>query len=46
MFLGDLIAAWQFLKGPTRKMERDLLQEHGATRQGEIASNCQRVNSD
>ncbi|GAB0190688.1 hypothetical protein GRJ2_001534100 [Grus japonensis] len=26
---GDLIAAFQYLKGPTRKLERDCVQGHG-----------------
>jgi len=30
---GDLIAACQYLKGPTRKLERDFLQGHGVTGQ-------------
>ncbi|GAB0190469.1 hypothetical protein GRJ2_001512200 [Grus japonensis] len=32
---GDLIAAFQYLKGPTGKLERDWLQGHGVTGQGE-----------
>jgi len=31
---GDLIAAFQYLKRPTRKMERDFLQGHGVIGQG------------
>ncbi|GAB0186731.1 hypothetical protein GRJ2_001138400 [Grus japonensis] len=31
---GDLIAAFQYLKGPTRKMERDSLQGHIVIGQG------------
>jgi len=31
---GDLIAAFQYLKGPTRKVERDFLQGHVVTGQG------------
>ncbi|GAB0179196.1 mitochondrial enolase superfamily member 1 [Grus japonensis] len=31
---GDLIAAFQYLKGPTGKLERDCLQRHGVTGQG------------
>ncbi|GAB0185919.1 hypothetical protein GRJ2_001057200 [Grus japonensis] len=29
---GDLIAAFQYLQGPTRNLERDCLQGHGVTR--------------
>ena len=36
---GDLRAALQYLKGPTRKLERDFLQGHVLTGQGEIALN-------
>ncbi|GAB0182660.1 hypothetical protein GRJ2_000731300 [Grus japonensis] len=31
---GDLIAAFQYLKGPTGKLERDCLQAHGVIGQG------------
>ncbi|KAK4813304.1 hypothetical protein QYF61_023455 [Mycteria americana] len=31
---GDLIAAFQYLKGPTGKLERDFLQGHVVTGQG------------
>ncbi|GAB0204590.1 hypothetical protein GRJ2_002924600 [Grus japonensis] len=31
---GDLIAAFQYLKGPTGKLERDCLQGHGVIGQG------------
>ncbi|GAB0183620.1 hypothetical protein GRJ2_000827300 [Grus japonensis] len=31
---GDLIAAFQYLKGPTGKLERDWLQGHGVIGQG------------
>ncbi|GAB0190929.1 hypothetical protein GRJ2_001558200 [Grus japonensis] len=34
---GDLIAAFQCLKGPTRKLERDCLQGHGVIGQGVMA---------
>ncbi|GAB0183123.1 hypothetical protein GRJ2_000777600 [Grus japonensis] len=34
---GDLIAAFQYLKGPTRKLERDCLQGQGAIGQGVMA---------
>ncbi|GAB0188175.1 hypothetical protein GRJ2_001282800 [Grus japonensis] len=34
---GDLIAAFQCLKGPTGKLERDCLQGHGVIGQGVIA---------
>ena len=30
---GDLIAAFQYLKGPTRQLERDCLQGHVVTGQ-------------
>ncbi|GAB0180328.1 hypothetical protein GRJ2_000498100 [Grus japonensis] len=33
---GDLIAAFQYLKGPTGKLERDCLQGHGVIGQGVI----------
>ncbi|GAB0180453.1 hypothetical protein GRJ2_000510600 [Grus japonensis] len=33
---GDLIAAFQYLKGPTRNLERDCLQGHVVTGQGVI----------
>jgi len=36
---GDLIAAFQYLKGPTRKLERDSLQGHGVAEQGAVALN-------
>jgi len=36
---GDLMAAFQYLKGPTRELERDFLQEHVGIRQGVMASN-------
>jgi len=31
---GDLRAAFQFLKGPARELERDFLHRHGVIRQG------------
>ncbi|GAB0184877.1 hypothetical protein GRJ2_000953000 [Grus japonensis] len=34
---GDLIAAFQYLKGPTGNLERDCLQGHGVTGQGVMA---------
>jgi len=34
---GDLIAAFQYLKVPTRKLERDFLQGHVVRGQGVIA---------
>ena len=34
---GDLIAAFQYLKGPTGKLERDCLQGHGVIGQGVMA---------
>ncbi|GAB0188160.1 hypothetical protein GRJ2_001281300 [Grus japonensis] len=34
---GDLIAAFQCLKGPTGKLERDCLQGHGVIGQGGMA---------
>ena len=36
---GDLIAAFQYLKGPTRKPERDFLQGHVVIGQGVTALN-------
>ncbi|GAB0182470.1 hypothetical protein GRJ2_000712300 [Grus japonensis] len=36
---GDLIAAFQYLKGPTGKLERDCLQGHGVIGQGVVALN-------
>ena len=36
---GDLIAACQYLKGPTRKLERDFLQGHVVIGQGVMALN-------
>jgi len=36
---GDLIAAFQYLKGPTRKLEQDFLQGHRVTGQRVMASN-------
>jgi len=36
---GDLTAACQCLKGPARKLERDLLQGHGVIAQGVTALN-------
>jgi len=36
---GDLIAAFQYLKGPTRKLERNFLQERIVIRQGLMALN-------
>jgi len=35
----DLIEAFQYLKGPTRKLERDFLQGHVVIGQGVMASN-------
>ena len=35
----DLTADFQYLEGPTRKLERDFLQEHGVLGQGVIALN-------
>ena len=40
---GDLIEAFQYLKGPTRKMERDFLQRHIVTGKGIMALNWKRV---
>ena len=34
---GDLRAAFQYLKRPTGKLERDCLQGHGVTGQGGMA---------
>jgi len=36
---GDLIAAFRYLKGPTRKLERDFLQRPLVTGQGVMALN-------
>ena len=36
---GDLIAAFQYLKGPKRKLERDFLQEHAVIGEGVKALN-------
>ncbi|GAB0178460.1 hypothetical protein GRJ2_000311300 [Grus japonensis] len=36
---GDLIAAFQYLKGPTGKLERDCLQGHEVIGQGSMGSN-------
>jgi len=36
---GDLRAAFQYLKGPTRELERGFLQGHGVTGQGIMALN-------
>jgi len=36
---GDLIAAFQYLKGPTRRLERDFLQGYVVTGQGVMALN-------
>jgi len=36
---GDLIAAFQYLKGPTRKLEREFWQGHGVMGQEIMASN-------
>jgi len=35
---GDLTADFQYLKGPTRKLDRDFLQGHVVTAQGVMAS--------
>jgi len=35
---GDLIEAFQYVKGPARKLERDILQGYGVTGQGVMAS--------
>jgi len=34
---GDLLAAFQYLKGPASKLERDYLQGHGVIGQGIMA---------
>jgi len=34
----NLIAAFRYLKGPTREKERDFLQGHVVTEQGAMAS--------
>ncbi|GAB0179733.1 hypothetical protein GRJ2_000438600 [Grus japonensis] len=38
-FRGDLIVAFQYLKGPTGKMVRDCLHGHGVIGQGAMALN-------
>ncbi|GAB0181410.1 hypothetical protein GRJ2_000606300 [Grus japonensis] len=43
---GDLIAAFQYLKGPTGKMERDCLQGHVVIGQGVMGLNLKNVNLD
>jgi len=43
---GDLIAAFQYLKGPTRKLERDFSQGHGVIGQVVMASSQKRVDLD
>jgi len=43
---GDLLAAFQYLKGPTGRMERDFSQGHGVTQQGVVALNGKRVDLD
>ena len=43
---GDLTAAFQCLKGPTRKMERDFLQGPVVIGQGVMALNGKRVDLD
>jgi len=35
----DLLAAFWYLKGPTGRMERDILQGHGVIGQGGMAVN-------
>jgi len=37
--LGGLLAAFQYLKGPTRKLERDFFQGHGGIGQRVMALN-------
>jgi len=36
---GDLIVAFQYLKGPTRNLERDFLQGHAVIGQGVMVLN-------
>jgi len=43
---GDLIAAFQCLKGPARELERDFLQRHVLIGQGVMALNQKRVDLD
>ena len=43
---GDLIAAFQYLKGPTRKLESDFWQGHLVIGQGVTASGWKRVGLD
>jgi len=44
--LGNLTEAFEYLKGPKGRMERDFLQGHGVTGQGAIALNRRKVDSD
>jgi len=43
---GDLIAAFQYLKGSTRKLEKDFLQGRLVTGQGVMALNSKRLDLD
>jgi len=43
---GDLLAAFQYLRGPTRKLEMDCLQGHAGTGEGVMPLNCKRVDLD
>jgi len=40
---GDFIAAFQYLKGPTRKLERDFLQGPVVIEQGAMVLNCKKL---
>jgi len=44
--LGDLIAAFQYLKRPKRKLEKDFLQGHVVIGQGVMVLNYKRVDLD
>ncbi|GAB0187452.1 hypothetical protein GRJ2_001210500 [Grus japonensis] len=43
---GDLIVAFQYLKGPTRNLERDCLQGHGVIGQGVTIVNWRKADLD
>ena len=43
---GDLTAAFQYLKGPARELERDFGQEPGVIGQGVMALNSKRLDLD
>ena len=43
---GDLIVAFHYLKGPARKLEKDLWQGHGVIGKGVMVSDCKRGDLD